>query len=90
MFATVTTSPAATRRTSVTAHAQMHSCKCGCGTMVAGLYARGHDARHVSQIADDIAAAIAALPSATLRARAISAAQRRRTRPADPNTSASN
>lgn len=30
---------------------QLHPCKCGCGQQVKNLYAQGHDARHVSQLA---------------------------------------
>lgn len=29
-----------------------HPCKCGCGTMVPRIYAQGHDAKHVSKLAE--------------------------------------
>lgn len=31
---------------------QLHPCRCGCGQQVKNLYAQGHDARHVSQLAE--------------------------------------
>lgn len=29
---------------------KLHDCLCGCGTQVRGMYAQGHDARHVSKV----------------------------------------
>ena len=34
------------------AASKLHPCRCGCGKQIKNLYAQGHDARHVSQLAE--------------------------------------
>lgn len=37
---------------------KLHPCRCGCGKQIKNLYAQGHDARHVSQLAEQYRTAV--------------------------------